>query len=324
MNLSTVYMSMKLRNPVIVGSCGLTSTPEKVKNCADAGAGAVILKSIFEEQIEAELGSLSESGNWYPEASDYINSYGMQGAVSKYLTLLENSRKLTDIPVIPSIHCFGKGNWIEYARKLENAGASAIELNAFILPSDPRKKGRENENTILDIVSDIKSQTSIPISVKIGRYFSSLSCFVKELDDCGVDGIILFNRFNRIDFDIEKLEVVGGTAFSTPGEMESVLRWISMLSPVTMCDIAATTGAHDGEAVIKFLLAGANAVQISSTLYKNGMGVIAEIHGFIADWMRRHNYNSIEDFQGKLSQNKTKNPAEYQRVQFMKTSVGAE
>lgn len=323
MNLSTVYMSMKLRNPIVVGSCGLTGTPDKVKACADAGAGAVVLKSIFEEQIESDLSNIAGDGAWYPEAVDYINNYGMQNAVSSYLELLEKSRSLVDIPIIPSIHCFGKGNWTDFAKKLENAGASAIELNTFILPSDPRRTGRENENTILDIVSDIKSQVSIPVAVKIGSHFSSISAFANELDGCGVDSIVLFNRFLRIDFDIEKLDVINGSMFSTPDETEQVLRWVSLISPVTSCDIAATTGIHDGEAVVKQLLAGANAVQICSTLYENGLGVIADMHGFIADWMHRHNYNSIEDFRERLSQRNSGNPAEFERVQFMKTSVKA-
>lgn len=323
MNLSTTYMSMELRNPIIVGSCGLTGTPEKVKACADAGAGAVVLKSIFEEQIESDLGSIAGESAWYPEAVSYINSYGMHNAVSNYLDLLEKSRKAVNIPLIPSIHCFGKGNWIEFARQLESAGASAIELNTFILPSDPRRTGHENENTILDIVSDIKSMISIPVAVKIGSHFSSVSAFARDLDGCGVDSIVLFNRFFSIDFDIENLKVINGSLLSSPDETEQILRWVSLISPVTSCDIAATTGIHDGEAVVKQLLAGANAVQICSTLYKNGLGVIAEMHGFVADWMRRHNYNNIEDFRERLSQKNSGNPAEFERVQFMKESVKA-
>ena len=321
MDLSTTYMGQKLKNPVIVGSCGLTNTPEKVKACADAGAGAVVLKSIFEEQIESELGSLSQEGNWYPEAADYIGSYGMENMVSKYLDLLENSRSITDIPVVPSIHCFGRGNWIKFAGKLEDAGASAIELNAFVLPSDPRRTGRENERIILDIIRDVKSQVSIPVAVKIGPYFSSISGFVQELDNYGVDALVIFNRFFRINFDVETLKIISGSNLSSPEETEPVLRWVSLLSPVTKCDIAAATGIHDGEAVIKHLLAGANAVQVSSTLYRNGIGVLSDINGFISEWMRRHSYGKIEDFSGRLSQENSKNPAEYLRVQFMKLSV---
>ncbi len=323
MDLSTIYMSLKLRNPLIVASSGLTGTPSKVKECADMGAGAVVLKSIFEEQIEKDLGSLSGSENWYPEAFDYINEYGMENAVSKYLSLLEESVKITNIPVIPSIHCFGKGNWAKFAKKLQNSGASGIELNAFVLPSDPRRTGRDNENIILDILADVKSQISIPVSMKIGSHFSSISSFVKELDETGIDAIVLFNRFLRMNFDIDNLKVIPGSYLSTKEETELVLRWVSILSPITSADIASTTGIHDGETVVKHLLAGANAVQVCSTLYKNGLGVMADMHGFMADWMRKHNYNSIQDFQGKLSQNRSNNPAEFQRVQFIKASIEA-
>ncbi len=322
MDLSTVYMSLKLRNPVIVGSSGLTGSVDKVKKCADAGAGAVVLKSVFEEQIEAELGNMTDD-RWYPEAADYISSYGMQNAIGQYLELLENSRNATDIPVIPSIHCFGTGKWVEFAKKLESAGAPAIELNAFILPSDPRRTGRENENVILDIISDIKSQVSIPVSVKIGSHFSSVSGFVSELDGTGVDAIVVFNRFFSIDFDIENLKVKDGTHFSSPEETQSVLRWVSLLSPLTSCDICSTTGIHDGSAVVKHLLAGANAVQVSSALYTGGLQVLSDMHGFLADWMRKHNYNSVDEFRGRLSASRTGNPAEFRRVQFMKASVQA-
>ncbi len=322
MDLSTVYMSLKLRNPLIVGSSGLTGSVEKVKQCADAGAGALVLKSLFEEQIEAELGHLS-GDRWYPEAADYIDNYGMENALGKYLELLEGSRKATDIPVIPSIHCFGTGKWVEFARKLENAGASAIELNAFILPSDPRRTGRENENVILDIVSDIKSQVSIPVAVKIGSHFSSISSFIRELDGNGIDGIVLFNRFFSIDFDIENLKVVDGSPYSSPEETQSVLRWTSLLSPMVSCDLCSTTGIHDGAAVVKHLLAGASAVQVSSALYLNGLGIIARMHGFLAGWMKDHNYGSTDEFRGRLSASRSGNPAEVSRVQFMKTSVRA-
>ena len=323
MNLSTVYMGLKLRNPLVVGSSGLTGSVDKAKQCADAGAGALVLKSIFEEQIESDLGQISEN-SWYPEAVNYINAYGSDNAVSEYLKLLEETRRAVDIPVIPSIHCFGKGDWTGYAKKLESSGASGIELNAFILSSDPRRRGRDNENTILDIVTDIKSQVSIPVGVKIGPHFSSISAFAQELDGgTGVDALVLFNRFFRIDFDIENLKVKDGTHFSTPDETEEVLRWVSIISPITACDICSTTGVHDGEAVIKHILAGSQAVQICSALYKSGFGIMSVMLGFMADWMRRHNYNTIEDFRERLSQRNSGNPAEFERVQFMKTSVKA-
>jgi len=231
LNTSTIYMGMKLRNPVIVGSSGLSSTPEKVKACSDAGAGAVVLKSIFEEQIEKDLGNMSGS-SWYPEAADYIGRYGMDNAVSRYLELLKGSAGMVDIPVIPSIHCFGSGKWVDFAARLEDAGAPALELNAFILPSDPRKTGRENEQALLDIISHIKKVVSIPVAVKVGSHFSSLPTFARELENAGADALVVFNRFYSLDLDIEKLEVIPGANFSTPQEAQTVMRWISILKPL--------------------------------------------------------------------------------------------
>jgi dihydroorotate dehydrogenase (fumarate) len=322
MDLSTVYMSLKLHNPLIVGSSGLTGSVDRVVECARAGAGAVVLKSIFEEQIETELGHLTED-SWYPEAADYISNYGLQNAIGQYLSLLEKSRNAVDIPVIPSIHCFGTGKWMEYARKLENAGASAIELNAYILPADPRRTGRENENVILDIVSDIKSHVSIPVAVKIGSHFSSVSSFIRELDETGADGVVLFNRFFNIDFDIESLKLIEGSRYSSPDETQAVLRWVSLLRPLLSCDICSTTGIHDGQAVVKHLLAGANAVQFSSVLYREGLDSISGMLGFVTDWMKRHGHESIEDFRGRLAGGSKENPAELLRVQFMRKSVKA-
>ena len=318
MNTSTIYMGMRLRNPVIVASSGLTSTPEKVKACADAGAGAVVLKSIFEEQLEAEMGIMSE-GAWYPEAADYIGRYGMENAVSAYLELYRASAGMVGIPVIPSIHCFGSGKWVEFAARLQDAGAPAVELNAFILPSDPRKTGRRNEEALLDILTDIKKVISIPVAVKLGSYFSSLPTFAGEMESAGADALVLFNRFYMVDFDIEEMQVVPGTNRSSPREAQMVTRWISILYPMLKCDLASTTGVHDGPGVVKQLLAGARAVQVCSVLYENGLKTIGEMLGFLSDWMKRHGHSSIDDFLGKMAA--TDNPAEFLRVQFMKVSV---
>ncbi len=319
MNTSTIYMGMRLRNPVIVASSGLTSTPEKVRACADAGAGAVVLKSIFEEQIERDLGMMS-GASWYPEAADYIGRYGMDDAVRHYLGLFTESSGQVDIPVIPSIHCFGSGKWVEFAARLEDAGAPAIELNAFILPSDPRKTGRENEQVLLDILTGIKKFVSIPVAVKIGSHFSSLPTFARELEGAGASALVVFNRFYMLDIDIDRMEIIPGTNFSSPHEVQMVTRWISILHPILKCDLAATTGVHDGAGLVKQILAGARAVQVSSTLYKNGLGTIGAMLSFLLDWMKRHGHSSIDSFVGQMAA--TSNPAEFLRVQFMKVSVG--
>lgn len=318
MNTSTIYMGMRLRNPVIVGSSGLTSTPEKVAACRNAGAGAVVLKSIFEEQIERDLGLLSGS-SWYPEAADYIGRYGMDDAVARYLALFREASARVDIPVIPSIHCFGSGKWVDFAARLQDAGAPALELNAFILPSDPRKTGRENEQSILDIVSGIRKVVTIPVAVKLGSHFSGLSTFARELEAAGADALVLFNRFYMLDIDIEKMQIVPGANLSNPQEAQTVTRWISILRPLLKCDLAATTGIHDGPGLVRQILAGARAVQVCSVLYRNGLGAVAPMLAFLSDWMKRHGHQSIDSFMGNMAA--AANPAEFLRVQFMKVSL---
>ncbi len=322
MDLSTTYMKLELRNPVLVGSCGLTGTKEGVKACADNGAGAVVLKSIFEEQIEAELGAVAREGAAYPEAADYINRYGMRNAVSRYLELLEESNREVDIPVIPSIHCFGVGDWTGFARRLEDAGAPAIELNAFVFPSDPSKNGREYEKVILDLVTAVKERVSIPVAVKIGSYFSAPAHFIKELDSRGVDALVLFNRFVRIDFDIEKLKITNGTMLSTPDETQEVLRWVGIVTPFLKCDVSSTTGIHDGASVVKHLLAGASTVQVSSVLYREGLGTLSGMLGFVVRWMKKHGFEKTNDFKGMLNRSGIDDPGGFERVQFMKASTG--
>jgi len=320
-------MGLNLKNPVIVSSCGLTGKMATLKSCADAGAGAVVLKSIFEEQIQAEVDGLmkeSEPTLGHPEAADYISRYGRQDAVNGYLKLIREAKQDLGIPVIASVHCVTAGTWIEFASKVEEAGADALELNVFVLPSDPRHDGSANEQIYFDIAKAVKKQVKIPVALKIGSYFSGLSKTVLNLSRSGIDALVLFNRFFNIDFDIEKMELVPAPYISTPEEIVLPLRWISILSGEAGCDLAATTGVHSGADVVKQLLAGATAVQVCSALYKNGVDHLAKLLGETTEWMDRHRYESIDQFRGKMSQEESKNPAAYLRVQFMKASVGLE
>ena len=326
-DLSTSYVGLDLKNPIIVGSCGLTRTIEGVKRCAKAGAAAVVLKSIFEEQITAEVKQLvkeSEESLWHPEASEYITSYGKENAVSGYLELIRQAKQEVEIPVIASVHCVTAGAWTEFVSRVEQAGADAIELNAFVMPSDPRRSGRDNEQFYFEVVDAVKGKVSIPLSIKLGFFFSSLMQTLVELSETKLDGLVLFNRFYSPDFDIEKLELVPSRIVSSPQEYVRTLRWVSILSGLTDCDIAASTGIHDGKTAIKQLLAGADAVQAVSALYQNGLDRIGEMLEEITAWMERLKFGSIADFKGKLSQEASANPAEYVRVQFMKHSVGIE
>jgi dihydroorotate dehydrogenase (fumarate) len=324
-DMTTKYMGLDLKNPIIVGSSGLTESIEKVEACAKAGAGAVVLKSIFEEQILHEVGRLAKASDvsyWHTEAADYINQYGREHAVDAYVRLMREAKERVTIPVIASIHCVSAGGWTEFAKRAEDVGVDALELNVYVTPADKRLNARDNEQLYIDIVKAVKKAASIPVALKIGRHFSSLPEMATELGYAGVDALVLFNRYRRIDFDIEKLALVPGNLLSTPDEMTVPLRWVSLLSGDVDYDIAATTGVHDGKGVVKQLLAGAKAVQVCSVLYQRGVGHVRAMLAEVEDWMKRHGYASIDEFRGKLSQEASKNPAEYERLQFMKASLG--
>jgi dihydroorotate dehydrogenase (fumarate) len=323
-DLSTKYMGLELANPIIVGSSGLTNSAEGVKKCADAGAGAVVLKSIFEEQITGEVAGLVDASGpsyWHSEAAEYIRSYGRANAVEHYLDLIRQAKAAVSIPVIASIHCVTAGVWTEFAQQVQQAGADALELNIFILPADPEVGGRETEEIYLNVADTVKHKASIPVALKIGSFFSGLACTAVELSRRDIDALVLFNRFTRFDFDIENMKLVPADVTSTPDEMFVPLRWVSILSGLVDCDIAATTGIHDGKAVVKQLLAGASAVQICSALYKHGVERIRPIVDDVAAWMDENSYTTIAGFRGRMSQSESDNPAAYERVQFMKAST---
>ena len=325
--LSTRYMGLRLDNPIIVSSSGLTDSVDGVRRCADAGAGAVVLKSIFEEQIAAEVDGLARVGTgaaWHPEAEEYVSRYGREDAVTAYLELIGGSKREVSVPVIASIHCVSSGSWTDFARRAEQAGADGLELNVFVLPSDPRRDSTANEKVCFDVARDVKSKVSIPVSLKIGSYFSGLSRTVVELSRTGLDGLVLFNRFFRIDFDIENLSLAPANIFSAPEEIVVPLRWISILSGQVGCDLAAATGIHDGAGAVKQLLAGAAAVQVCSALYQNKLDHLGVMLGQIRSWMERHDFSSVQQFRGRMSSKASDNPAAYERVQFMKATTGIE
>ncbi|MBU1011960.1 MAG: dihydroorotate dehydrogenase-like protein [Bacteroidetes bacterium] len=326
-NLKTTYMGFELRNPIIVGSSGLTNSVENVIEVEKNGAGAVVLKSLFEEQILQEASKAISAGvhtNSYPEAFDYISNYSKESAVGNYLDLIRNCKKAVKIPVIASINCVSSSEWMEFAARIQEAGADGLELNIFILPSDPRQSGEENEQAYLNIVMNIQKVVTIPIAVKLSYYFSGLAKTALTLSWTGISAMVLFNRFFSPDIDINTFEVKPSHVFSTPEELSISLRWVAMLSSRLHCDIAASTGVHNGEAVIKQLLAGAKAVQVCSVLYKNGFGEIKTMLSVMESWMDKHGFKSIADFNGRMSIKETDNPAAYERVQFMKYFSGIE
>lgn len=322
-DLSTKLMGLDLRNPVVVASSGLTSTLAKLKECEEAGAGAVVLKSIFEEQITAEVDGVVAAGETpyaHTEAADYIRNYGRENAVRRFIELIADAKKELSIPVIASIHCVSAGGWTDFAKRVELAGADALELNIYVLPSDVERDGRSYEQVYFDVLAAVKKQVGIPVALKIGSRFSGLAHTVKALSDAGADAIVMFNRFARFDFDIEEMEMVSASYLSEPAETLLPLRWIALLSGEVECDLVATTGVHDGKAAVKQLLAGAAAVEVCSVLYQHGVSRVGSIIEEISAWMDAHGFATIADFRGKMSQEASADPASYERVQFMKTS----
>ncbi len=328
-DLSTRYLGLTLKNPLIVGSCGLTRSAEQVRQCADAGAGAVVLKSLFEEQIRHEVEELEKASSagdaWgHPEAADYIAQYGREDAVASFLKLVGEAKRVAGIPVIASVHCVSAGGWLEFARRLEEAGADALELNLHVHSTDPRRTAAEAEQVYFDVVARVKQATRLPISLKLAPYFTSPANLLLGLSRTGVAGLTLFQRLFQLDFDIEKQQVVPARFVSAQDEHLLALRWISVLSGQAGCDLAAASGIHDGAAVVKQLLAGARAVQVVSALYQHGLGHLRVLLDELEGWMRSAGHASLDGFRGAMSQARGGNAAAFERVQFMKFSAGIE
>lgn len=323
-DLKTTWLGIELENPLIAASSSLTNSVEGVKAMADAGAGAVVLKSLFEEQIEKETRELEEQIEpmWHAEAYDYVHNMGLELGSREYLGLIEASKQAVSIPVIASLNCVSATGWSDYARDLERAGADALEMNIAYLPGSPAMSGTEVEKRYFDIIRGVKSRVKIPVAVKIGPFFSSLPNFARELVKNGADGLVLFNRFFHVDIDIENLALVQGSPFSSKEEMGVPLRNISMLSGQTECDIAASTGVHAGEGVIKLILAGADAVEVCSALYQQGTGAIGEMLGDLSSWMKKNEFESIGEFRGRLNFSSSENHELWERLQYIETIKG--
>ena len=342
-DLSCKYLGLQLKNPIIAGSSGLTSTLDNLHKIEAAGAGAIILKSIFEEQIHFETSNLlkSESGNmadwnqtfdsivsknefYYDEAYEYLTNYAKEHTLSDYLNFLTQAKKEIKIPIIASINCNTQYDWEYFAKRLQDAGADALELNLFILPSDFNKTSAEIEQTYFTIIEQVRKNISIPLSIKIGYYFSSLSKTAIALSETGIAGLTLFSRPFNPDFDIDTFEITQSNMLSLGHEYSKTLRWMALLSGKVSCDLSASSGMHDYKSVVKQLLAGASSVQMVSAFYKNNFDIIPGILDQLSKWMDKHNFSSINDFKGKMSQSKIANPAAYERVQFIKYYSGYE
>ena len=326
-SLDTSFMGLSLKSPIIAGSSGITNQIDNLVALEKAGVGAVVLKSLFEEQIRNEILKASVDGHnssVYPEAYDYIAQYTRSDSIESYLNLIREAKSKLSIPVIASINCVSANEWLDFAAKIELAGADALELNIFMLPSDTYRTGDDNEAVYHSIINQVLKVVNIPVSIKMSSYFSSLAKTALQLSWTGIKGMVMFNRFYSPDIDIDKMEVTSGFVFSNPSDISMPLRWIAMLSGRLHCDICASTGVESGEAAIKMLLAGAKAVQVTSVLYKRGIAEVALMNEKILSWMNAKGFATIEDFRGKLSLKNSQNPAAYERVQFMKHFSGIE
>jgi dihydroorotate dehydrogenase (fumarate) len=320
-DLSTTYMGLRLKNPLIAGSCGLTGTPAGLKELEAGGAAAVVLKSIFEEEIAAEYADVlaeAKKKGMSLESYDYYDYQVRGDRVASYVELVGQAKEGLAIPVIASINCTYSHEWAGFAHDIETAGADGLELNMFFLPSDIKRSSEEREKEYFLVVERVLKQVRIPVALKISPYFSTLAQVIDKLSRTGIAALVLFNRFSSIDIDIEKMVVSASNRLSTPAELSLPLRWVALMARRVGCDLAASTGVHDGAGLIKQLLAGAKAVQAVSTLYRNGAGRAAAMLTDLGDWMDRHGYRTIADFRGAMSQSESEDPAVYERVQFMK------
>jgi len=324
-NLETTYLGLKLKNPLVAASSGLTSSVEKIRELAEAGVGAIVLKSIFEEQINNEISSLmhNQYNTSYPEAEDYIRNYTRDNTVVKHLELLKKAKQAVDVPIIASVNCISSSEWTSFAKDFEEAGADAIELNIFYLPTDRHEKPGVVEQLYLDVLKKVKLEVSIPVSVKFGIHHSNIIGMADKLKGAGAAGIVMFNRFYEPDINLDTLEMTASEVFSSPSDIRRSLRWVGIVSSsVTQLDIAASTGIHDGGAVIKQLLAGAQVAQLCSTLYVNGSTVVSSMLEDLEAFMKKWNFKTIDDFRGRLSYKNIPDPLLYERSQFMKYFSG--
>lgn len=316
-NLSTEYAGLKLRNPLIAASSGLTNSLHKIKQLEKAGVAAIVLKSLFEEQIDSHSEKLSLTSD-YPEASDYIDTYVEMNHVGKYLDLIRQAKAACNIPIIASINCYKVSRWIDFAKKIEEVGADALELNVFLINTG-EYGDRYLEESYINIVRELRKVTRIPLIIKMARTVSNLPGLVEKLEAMGVSAVVLFNRFYQLDIDINSMEITSGPVFSNPSDFSETLRWTAITSGyVPNVNIACSYGVHKWEDIIKGILAGATAMQLCSVLYENGLGVVPEMLTNLEEWMGQNNYKSLDQFRGKLNYSNIPNPLLYERAQFMK------
>jgi dihydroorotate dehydrogenase (fumarate) len=319
-NISVNYMGLNLASPIMAASSGLTAQLDRVAEFEKAGVGAIVVKSLFEEQIVNEAEFLHAQSHDYPESADYLHHYLRQNSIDRYLKLVSDVKNSVSVPVIASINCYSAGEWTAFAKEIESAGADGLELNIYSLPLNIHKKSEDVEREYLNVVSQVSKLIKIPIAVKIASNFTNLPGFVNSLKAHGAKAVVMFNRFYSPDIDIKRVRVFPADAFSSPEESLRELRWMGIISAIVPgIDLSASTGVHNGTTVIKQILAGATTVQMCTALYKKGADAIAHSVDDLHLFMDAQGFKTVADFKGKLNYSNIDNPEKFERVQFMKS-----
>jgi dihydroorotate dehydrogenase (fumarate) len=323
MDLTTNYLGLKLRSPLVVSASPLSEDIDKIKRMEDAGAAAVVIYSLFEEQLrrdrfelaqnlEQGTESFAEALTYFPEPEEF------HLGPEDYLKHISNAKKAVKIPVIASLNGSSAGGWTEYAKAIQQAGADALELNIYYIPTDLNLTGADVEQTYLDILKAVKSEVKIPVAVKLSPFFSNFANMAKRLDDAGANGLVLFNRFYQPDIDLDTLEVRPNILLSTPMAMRVPLRWVAILFGRVRANLAATSGIHRASDVLKMLMAGADVTMLCSVLIRHGIPHISTIERELSSWMEEHEYVSVQQLRGSLSQKNCADPSTFERAQYMR------
>ncbi len=321
-DLSTTYLGLDLKNPLVASASPLSKDIDKARKLEQAGASAIVMYSLFEEQIIHEsleldhyltrgTNSFAEAVTYFPESDAYLVG------PKKYLTKLTELKKTLKIPVIGNLNGVSKGGWTGYAKQIQDAGADALELNLYYIPTDLDLTAQELENAQVELVAEVKSAISIPLAVKLSPYITALPNFARRIVEAGADGLVLFNRFYQPDFDLEELKIIPSLDLSTSAELRLPLRWISILHGKINADFALTSGVHTAQDALKTMMAGAKVAMMASNLLENGEQVISSMLNEITWWMEAHEYQSIKQMQGSMSQKSVKEPAAFERANYM-------
>ncbi|MGE5441243.1 MAG: dihydroorotate dehydrogenase-like protein [Bacteroidota bacterium] len=324
MDLTTTYMGLKLKNPIVPSASPLSESVNSVKALEDSGASAVVVYSLFEEQISYEEKALdfflTQASDTHAEALSYFPAQSsFKLGPEEYCSHIQKLKAAVDIPIIGSLNGVSVGGWMKYAKNIEEAGADALELNVYYIPTDPVLPGSQIEQMYLNNLQAVKENVKIPVAVKLSPYFSSMANVAQKLDNAGADALVMFNRFYQPDFDLDNLEVVPNLSLSSPWELRLPLRWISILYGKIKASMAATSGVHDYEDVIKVMMAGGDVTMVCSELLRHGPARITQMLDGMKRWMEEKEYSSVEQMKGSMSQKAVKEPAAFERANYMKT-----